>query len=516
MGRRAVWVVLSWGGVGCLSAPDPSPETSLSGGPLSGETGRPPEETGQPEETGTPTDPRSQLRWVTTIGGPGDELVSGLVVRGDGSVAVAGSGGPAVGLDEGLPTEVQLLGSAPQVWWAIWGPDGQLRTAIGAAAGPGEAGWAQGIAEAPGGDLYVVGQLDGPATFGTQVLSPPTQDALFLARYAEDGTLVWLRDAPCAGTCRIASVESFADGSLLVGGAFTGSLILGPGDPRQATLISAGDTEDGFIAHYTAGGAILTGLHVPSVGGSVVTALEREVGGDILAAVALSGRTTLGQPGDPGRVVLDAPAEGVQVAVARYLLDASLDAVLPLGGAGDDVPRSLWALDDGGFALAGSFAGSLSADGLALQSLAGSDAMVLRYSAAWSPLAITQLGGGGDELGAAVVGQPDGSLWVAGTLCGGVAPCSVTAGVGAAAPVELYDLDGSTGFVAALSEGGEARWVWLAGGGLVTVGALGADPSGGVIGGNFEDRVIVGAGGPDAQERISGGGSDGLVVALIP
>lgn len=517
--RLALWIGLSCGAVACSgdrgASRPPDPPTDRSGGTGSDDTAGGTTET---SETGTlPPAPGGQIQWAAAFGGPGDEIVAGLAVRADGSVAVAGEGGSGVVFDAGLPTEVQLSGSAPQAFWALWSPDGALRTVVSAADGPGEVGRAQGIVEGIEGDLYVVGQISGPATFGAQALSPPTPEALFLARYTDDGTLRWLRDAPCDGSCRIVSVESFEDGSLLVGGAFTGTLLLGPGDPRQAVLTSVGDTEDGFIAHYTAGGLILTGLHVPSEGGSVVTAMEREASGNILAAVALSGRTTLGRAGDPGRVVLDAPGEGSQVAVARYLLDASLDAVLPLGGVGDDVPRGLWATDDGGFALAGGFAGSLVGDGLALQSTAGTDAMLLRYSAAWALTWAAQIGGGGDDLGVAVTGSDDGQLWLSGELCAGADRCSASLGVGGADPVTIDGLSGSTSFIGAFDAGGVPGWARIVGGGASAAVGLGVDASGvRLLASRFEDQVIVGEGGPDAVVLTSRGGIDGLVVSVQP
>ncbi len=506
------WLLSLLGG-GCTGRTEPvSTKDEGSSLPTADETGRP-TETGQP----TPEAP-GRARWATTIGGPGADRVLSVAVLSDGAIAASGVGADALRLDAGLPTETILSGSDPQAWWAVWEPTGQLRLAASAAAGPGESGRAEGIVQGEGGDVYVVGTIEGTATFGDQVLASPGERALFLARYtAADGDLIWLRGAPCGGACRIESIEAFQDGSLLIGGAFTDSLILGPGEPRQAVLRAVGGTEDGFIAHYTAAGAILTGLHFPSEGGSRIPSMARESTGNILAAVSFSGRTTLGRPGDRGRVVLDEPTEGSQVAVTRYLLDASLDAVLPLSGAGDDRAGALYALDDGGFVLSGSFSDALTGEGVSLQSTGGVDAFWLRYSAAWGLVGADQVGGPSDESGLSVAARPDGGLWIAGALCGAPGPCDATAGVGSDAPLSIAGPQDAAGFVGVLGSSGDPGWAWTLGGGPSALVGLEIEPTGaGVIAGSFEGELILDADTSDQRAWISQGGADGVIVSIEP
>jgi hypothetical protein len=204
--------------------------------------------------------------------------------------------------------------------------DGGLIWAVGAGSSQDDKGMALTVL---GDDSSIVGgTFTGTAVFGkgggnettlSTIEADPDGDA-FLARYHPDGTLAWAKQIGGTGSDTIEDLALTPNGdNLLVVGEFKQELVLGQGEERETTLLSAGEC-DIFIARY-------------DLDGSLVWA--RREGGELddhgLAAVALTddsavvagwfcGTATFG-PGEEHETTLSAETDLHDVLLMRLSID---------------------------------------------------------------------------------------------------------------------------------------------------------------------------------------------------
>ncbi len=127
------------------------------------------------------------------------------------------------------------------------------------------------VALAPDRSVVVVGYFNavGPITVapgpGEVVLEPSEkwdtgflQDDGYLARWNPDGTLAWAQVIGGAGDITPSTVAVLDDGTIVVVGAFTRSLLLAPGTPEQVQhrALDSGDGTDGFVAAWDSSGRL--------------------------------------------------------------------------------------------------------------------------------------------------------------------------------------------------------------------------------------------------------------------
>ena len=109
-----------------------------------------------------------------------------------------------------------------------------------------------GVAVAAGGVTFG-GEFEGVATFGGAPLASRGEDDVFVARYDDAGTLLWLAQVGGSQDDFCRGVAADDAGAAYVGGAFEGSLLVG-----QDVLTSAGFT-DVFVAKLDGTGAAVWG-----------------------------------------------------------------------------------------------------------------------------------------------------------------------------------------------------------------------------------------------------------------
>jgi len=253
-----------------------------------------------------------------------------LATYADGSFVVAGGfNGDAV-FGSGEPNETTITNAGAffsDAFVARYEADGSLRWARGF--GDVESDDATAVAALPDGSALVAGSFEGEITLGagepneTLLIGVGLGDVdMFLARYAADGSLVWASVAGGPGYQWVNELNSLADGSCYLAGAYAGEAVFGPGEAGETTIQSVG-ARDAYVARYLPDGAI---EWVRGVGGSDFD------GADGLAVLpdggcAIAGNVSgtvvfgAGEPNETTLVVSDAAPDGF---LARYAADGTL------------------------------------------------------------------------------------------------------------------------------------------------------------------------------------------------
>jgi hypothetical protein len=113
------------------------------------------------------------------------------------------------------------------------------------------------LATLPDGTFLVTGQFASMVTFGEgeaneTVLTNAGIDR-FVARYLEDGSLLWALGVAVGTDVRSEEIVAHADGSFVLGGFFVGTATIGTADGTQRLLTSAGG-QDIWLAQFNASG----------------------------------------------------------------------------------------------------------------------------------------------------------------------------------------------------------------------------------------------------------------------
>jgi hypothetical protein len=173
------------------------------------------------------------------------------------------------------------------------------------------------LAGANDGGFFAVGHFDGTAVFGEgeanetvleATYSPLSTDDLFIARYTENGDLIWARrDGADMGEEASASIV-LPDGSLAITGTFKSSTTLGSGDLTEVLVeqYQFPTSYQQFVAQYDSDGTLKWAGAEGGKDTGVMLAAD-QTGGLLTAGNYLQDATFgLGQPNE---TTLDAPWE---------------------------------------------------------------------------------------------------------------------------------------------------------------------------------------------------------------
>ena len=365
--------------------------------------------------------------WAVDVGGAGTTQAVGIGTFTDGSVLVAGAYDQDVVLGRGTPEETTLAASGGDacVFVARHDADGTLRWAR-AARGTSYVR-VYGTAVLPSGGIVVAGLFAGTAQFedglgGESPIAAVGDESGFLARYAGDGRLEWLRALGGVGVFAEAlAVAAMSDDSVAVTGLFTGDMTLGEGEPRETTIHSA--NLEAFVARFAAGGTLLWAKATATAGYATGWSIAGTPDLGVVLAGELNGVTTLGE-GEPGEVVMTSEAGGKDDAfVARYAVNGALAWARRIGGADSDEVLSVAAGPGGTVRVSGYFAGDtlVDADGIEPVALVGFgeiDAFVAAFAGNGAPLWAHAMGGAGGDFAASVSILTNGTTVVTGGFHG--------------------------------------------------------------------------------------------------
>lgn len=168
------------------------------------------------------------------------------------------------------------------------------------------------VAARTDGGSFVAGNIRDGAIFGEGEPGETTVTAAgiesFVARYAPDGSLVWVRAFGGEGNFNQAGrdVAVTPDGGCVVVGNYVNETVLGEGEANETTLPALPDTGSSFVARFDPNGSLAWAKHG---GGSVGTKVGQQVvvlpNGDLVVAGDFRPELVLGI-GEPAETTLTA------------------------------------------------------------------------------------------------------------------------------------------------------------------------------------------------------------------
>jgi hypothetical protein len=387
-------------------------------------------------------DVSGRLLWARRAGGPLDDAAVAGGVLPDGGIVIAGEfrGTAVFGPGEANQTSLasEGAGSNPNVFIARYAHDGTL-TWVKRVRGTDVR--VTGVATMAGGMSAVAGHFDGSlVTWGTgEANETPLSSVggydVWVAMFASDGSLIWVRADGGAGSDQGGGVAIVGARDPVVVGSFDGVATFGMGNPAEATLTATG-TRDMFVARYASGGTL---TWVRQVSGNRV--LPRSVVGLPDGAFVVVGEhdaTTVLGAGESGQVSLPT-AGSTDVFTAAYDALGRLRWAKASGGSGADRARGVALRPDGRLVVVGGFQGTATvASGTTLTSAGGEDLFVAVWGAAGALEWARRAGGGGLDVGLAVSWMVDGSV-----LAGGAFSSTATFGQGDANATTLTATGGT-------------------------------------------------------------------------
>lgn len=106
-------------------------------------------------------------------------------------------------------------------------------------------------------NVYITGQFNGTAYFGSQTITSPGADNAFLAKYNSSGTALWAKNVASSGlgSAQGKSVKVDGSGNVYLTGTFIGTFDFDPGSGNAA--LASTIQEDVFLAKYDGSGNYL-------------------------------------------------------------------------------------------------------------------------------------------------------------------------------------------------------------------------------------------------------------------
>lgn len=435
-----------------------------------------------------------EFRWVVSARGWDDgrqhQGGNGVGISQEGRIIVAGTFTDSVVFGEGEPNETMVESSGNRdIYVGGFSPSGALAWVDGFGGALGESEEWAAIDVLSDGSSLAVGGCIGDVTFGegesveTTIYTTGGWSDAFAIRYNPDGTLAWAKALTATDSAGASGVDSREDGSFVVGGGFNdiGGTFC-PGDPLDTPLELIGDSNL-FVSSHEADGAL---LWVAFAGGD--GPLNHPTGGVVAledGGAIVSGRyasaITFGR-GESRETTLNS-AGGLDVFLAKFNPDGSLDWARRAIGAGNDYANGVDRLSDGSLILTGSFEDAITFDPggereVSFVSHGGFDGFVARYDEVGELQWAIQIGAG-DEDGVGDVA----AFGVHSFLVTGSYADVVTFGLGDPAETTLRAAGSTDVFVGRYTADGTLLWVRSAGGE--------GDDLSGAVAGHEDGRIVV-------------------------
>ncbi|MFQ5542731.1 MAG: DUF1565 domain-containing protein [Nitrospiria bacterium] len=365
------------------------------------------------------------LIWVRQAGGAQDDWSNAIAILPDESVVLTGRFDLEATFARGATNETVLVSEGREdVFIARYSREGVLVWVKQAGGGSREEGF--GVASFPDGSFVITGFFSSTIHLGAgeeneTSLRSEGRSEIFIARYNANGTLSWAKRAGGTGSESGLALATFSDGSAVVTGRFSQTIVFGDAEPDETELSSIGN-DDIFIARYHADGMFDWARQAGGSGKDRGHGIASLPNGSVVVIGRFEERATFA-PGEQNQTSL--LSSGLDdFFLARYQLNGSLDWVKQGGGVGSDVGNAVAAFPDGSVVTTGHFTdaatfGSLERQEAVLTSNGEEDVFVATYHSDGTLNWVMQTGGSGFDSGKGVASASDGSAVMTGKTVAG-------------------------------------------------------------------------------------------------
>ena len=200
----------------------------------------------------------------------------------------------------------------------------------------------------------MTGNVGGNGTFGAGQSNETVLElyAVYVARYASDGTLAWAVSARTDGGLGDGprSISASPDGSSFITGWFSGTMTFGEGEPNETALAGLDPyCQDMYIAHYNPDGDLdwaTMAVNEESISGFGISAVGD---GSVLMTGNFEGTATFAPGETEEQEIVTESEELGAMFIAKYNELGHLSWVKKI----DNALGSVTAFDDGSFLLTG-------------------------------------------------------------------------------------------------------------------------------------------------------------------
>jgi len=381
------------------------------------------------------------------------------------------------------------------------------------------------------GGFILAGSFDGTAVFEpgkeTEIsIDSAGGEDLFIARYDNEGKLLWLRRAFGESDEAVSDIAVVQGDSFFLAGTM-GAYNARPGaatifdyrQPGESVLQLHGE-KDMFLVRFDAEGNVLWARQSSGVGNEYGLSLSPCPVGGIMVGGYFGGVAVFGA-GEPSETKLSTFDNWSNAFLASYNPSGALDWAFDIGSSRDDQIVSIHSLSDGSFVAAGAFSYVVdfdpSQEGLhMLESDGETDIFIAGFDAAKRLLWVKRAGGPGSDILRRLVALPDGSLVATGDFGGGADGYTLTStfGPGETGETVLSCQDQRDFFLAKFAPDGSCDWAtssrstadwnnWSVGQSVSAAhdGLL-------VAGGFFSGAITFGTGEPGEETLVASGPDD--------
>ncbi len=299
-----------------------------------------------------------------------------------------------------------------------------------------------GIATDAAGNVYVTGLFLGTATFGTlNITSISTDYDVFIAKYASDGTALWVNKGGGSAWDVGCGVTIDKSGNCFIAGAFRGTATFG-----TTTLTSVGNY-DGYVAKYDNAGVF---LWARSAGGALedrAQSISTDSIGNCYVIGFFNGIATV------GTTVLTS-ADSSDIWIAKYDPVGTFVWAKRAGGTDADEGKFIVSDDGGNTHVTGFFEGTSLFGNITLTSSGSRDIFAAKYDDKGDIIWAKKFGGAQGDIGYGISIDTSGNSYVAGSFFG-------TAQFDT---IPMVSANQDDAFIAGLDYYGSTKWVVTGGG----------------------------------------------------
>ncbi len=377
------------------------------------------------------------------------------------------------------------------------------------------------------GNSFVCGYYEASTTFGATeanetILISPGSSSIFIAKYDENGLLVWAKSAGGSSFDTAEDIALDGTGNIYITGFFSGSATFGLNETNETTLTSLG-SDDIFVAKYNGNGELVWatqagGLNNGFFARDFGTAIAVDDAGNSYITGAFHFTATFGD-GEANETNLTS-AGSEDAFLAKYDTNGLLQWAKRAGGAGgrffSDRGKDI-AIDDAGnsyvtgyFNGAATF-GSGEANATILNSSGSEDIFLAKYDGNGLLQWAKSAGSSAGDMGNSIDIDDNGNSYITGYFSD-----MATFGSGETNATTLNSAGSFDSYFAKYNGNGLLQWVKQAGGtGLEESAALALDGNeNSYITGSFRDVATFGSGEANETMLTATGVSDIYLVKL--